>query len=117
VVFGGFVSADFTYTGARQHGQFDPLRNLERDARSHLTPAYNARLVRLEDARTPIHNGEGTQSFTIDYLQTRFEQGTATQVIAYCFQSGGVWTQVFHLRRIHGVWKIDSIEPAERRKA
>ena len=117
VVFGGFVSADFTYTGARPHLQVDEIREAERDVRSQLTPAYNARLVRLEDTRTPIHNGERMQSFTTDYLTTRFERGTATQVIAYCFQGGGVWTQVFYLRRIHGVWKIDSVEPAERRQA
>ncbi len=113
----GFVSAVYAREAARGAATPEQMRTLAREARSYLTPAYDARLPRLEDAHTPIHNGEGVRDFGADYLRTRFERGTATQEIAYCFAGGGIWTQVFHLRRIDGGWKVDSIEPSRRRQA
>ena len=131
-VFGGvfgFVGADWARQSVVQLDRMpgrerrerahlaDQLRDTERDARSHLTPAYDSRLARLEDAGTPFHTGAGARSFYADYLETHIERGAATQEIYYCFIDGEVWTQVFHLRRIDGVWKVDSIEPARRRNA
>lgn len=114
----GFVGSVWTREAAREYGAAPgELRMREREARSHLTPEYSSRLPRLEDARSPIHSGEGSRSFTADHLRTRFGRGTATQEIAYCFAGGGVWTQVFHLGRADGGWRIDSIEPARRRCA
>ena len=116
VVF-AFVSPLWMLEASRGHITPEDARSWEREARSQLTEGYDSHLTRLKDAGLPIHSGERAVSFTSDHAETRFGRGTATQEILYCFAGGGIWTQVFHLRRVGGEWEIDSIEPARRRAA
>ncbi len=104
-------------SGARDVAPSDQVQaaRYEDHARSLLTHEYNARLSKVEQARLPLHSGSSHTDFRIDSLSTDIGNGRATQKVVYCVGDRTVWTQVFHLVRPEGRWKIGDIEPAVRR--
>ncbi len=104
-------------SGARDVAPSDQVQaaRYEDHARSLLTHEYNAWLSKVEQARLPLHSGSSHTDFRIDSLSTDIRNGQATQKVVYCVGDRTVWTQVFHLVRTEGRWKIDNIEPAAKR--
>jgi hypothetical protein len=111
-----FQEAMVGYLGNAGRSPQQAARRYEAEARSYLTPEYNASVGDLGQLGVPgpqLNGGAGSQSVYRD-VRIAGDRGTLTRVEALS-KGGGTWLQGYTLHRDgRGEWRINHIEPARR---